>query len=127
MNLLLIPIVAIAGSFVLVVILSILAFRHAKHRRELWHQTARVALENGQPLPPLPGLERHDDPASDIRTGLILIATAGGIYLAFSTFMQPLRFVAAIPGFIGIALILNALSGVWLRRRSTHAASHAEP
>ncbi len=121
MTLFVIPLVAIAGSFLLLAMWATLAYRHAKRRQELWHETARVALQNGQPLPPLPQLEKRDEPATDIRTGLILIAAAGGIYTAFAAFVQPLKFVAAIPGFIGIALILNALLGVWLRKPANAA------
>ncbi len=38
--------IALAG----VVVVCSLYFQH--RRREMWHETARVALEKGQPLPP---------------------------------------------------------------------------
>ena len=55
------------------------------HRRQaLWHETARIALEKGQPLPPLPNDEpaqSHEDKKNDFRGGLVLIAVGAGLYL----------------------------------------------
>lgn len=83
------------------------------HRRtEQWHQTARLALEKGQPLPtPPPEESEPKDPrreaADDIRSGLILIAVGLGLYLFLSHFVSHgLGAVGAIPGFIGIAMLL---------------------
>ena len=37
--------------------IAISAMYFKNRQRELWHETARVALEKGQPLPPMPDSE----------------------------------------------------------------------
>ena len=91
------------------------------HKRQaLWHETARIALEKGQPLPSMPdeqeARQERENKANDFRTGLIMIAIGAGLYLFFlSLFGGWMRYVGAIPGFIGVALLiyatLNALFG----------------
>jgi hypothetical protein len=108
----LIAICAILGGLTFTILLIAFGLKFAQRRQELWHETARVALEKGQPLPPLPAdmrREKHPDQNSDFRAGLVLFATGGGLYLFFATFLPPLRYVAAIPGFIGVALLLYAI------------------
>ena len=87
-----------------------------KHRQQhLWHETARLALEKGQPLPapaagsfPAPGDARTG--RNDVRTGLILIAVGIGIAVFFrSVGSRDASGIGAIPGFIGIALLLFGL------------------
>ena len=90
------------------------------HRRQaLWHETARIALEKGQPLPPLQD-EPADEPdvreKNDFRAGLVLVAVGAGLYLFLNALIGPaFGLVGAIPGFIGLALLLyaslNALFG----------------
>jgi len=106
-----IAISAILGGLTFTILLIIFGLKYVQRRQELWHETARVALEKGQPLPPLPAdmrHEKHPKQHSDLRTGLIMVATGGGLYLFFYTFLPALRFVAAIPGFIGIGLLFFA-------------------
>ena len=96
-----------------VVVVCAMYFRH--RRREMWHQTARLALEKGQPIPPQPAGEvrlqfRAERERNDVRAGLILIAVGAGIYLFLRTGGDSrLGIVGAIPGFIGVALLLNGL------------------
>jgi hypothetical protein len=88
----------------------------AHRRRELWHQTARLALEKGQPLPP--PLE-HDEtgqhrrpssPHRDFRAGLILIGLGVGLYLFLEQkHGDGMGYVGAIPGLIGVALIISGV------------------
>jgi hypothetical protein len=107
-----IAIAAIVGGLSFSILLIIFGLKFVQRRQELWHETAKVALEKGQPLPPLPAdmrHEKHPDQNSDLRTGLIMIATGAGLYLFLATFLHGLRFVAAIPGFIGVALLLYAI------------------
>jgi hypothetical protein len=115
-----IPITAIAGGLALTGVIIVFGLKFAQRRQELWHETARIALEKGQPLPPLPAdmrHEKHPNKNSDFRAGLILVATGAGLYLFFASFLPALRFLAAIPGFIGVALLLYAaLSALFARK-----------
>lgn len=90
-----------------------LYFRH--RQQELWHETARVALEKGQPIPPMPAPDHDETEASlepksragqDLRAGLILIAIGAGLWFFLGAMGGFLRYVGLIPGFIGIALTL---------------------
>jgi len=94
-----------------------------KHTREqLWHETARLALEKGQPLP-----ERSDPEVqtrvevrsgrNDIRSGLILIAVGFGLAVFFGgVHAREVMGIGAIPGFIGVALLLF---GIFSRKKSS--------
>lgn len=115
--------IALAG----VITVSSLYFQHK--RRELWHETARIALEKGQPLPAIPGDDadkhgplgtRGDRPRErgDLRPGLILIGVGVGLFLFFQGIHGPLAYVAAIPGFIGVALLLNGLIELFTRPKT---------
>jgi hypothetical protein len=95
--------------------IAICGMYFSNRRREMWHETARVALEKGQPLPPLPDAETdattHSNPhRNDVRSGLILIAVGAGLFAFFYGLnARPVAMVGAIPGFIGIALLLFGL------------------
>ncbi|HXA14192.1 MAG TPA: hypothetical protein VNW23_03625 [Opitutaceae bacterium] len=84
-------------------------------RTQLWHETARIALEKGQPLPKTEldcmldkGMTRHRPWGAwrDVRRGLVLIAIGAALYIALP---QDSATWAAIPGFIGIACLLIGL------------------
>jgi len=98
------------------------------HRRQaLWHETARIALEKGQPMPappqsdeerehtPPPGLTAQQweqfrvarERSDGIRNGLILIGVGAGLALMLQD--NHTRYVGAIPGFIGVAMLIHAL------------------
>jgi hypothetical protein len=85
-------------------------------RREMWHERVRIALEKGQPLPPSVEEETpspkasKNEAADDIRSGLICVGVGGGLYLFLGAIGgQALGYVGAIPGFVGIALLLFGL------------------
>lgn len=97
--------------------IAITAMYFHHRRRELWHETARIALERGQPLPP-PDLydqaekeeiEKDRVADHDVRGGMVLIAVGIGLWIMFSGFAPGLRYIGAIPGLIGVALLLYAL------------------
>jgi hypothetical protein len=102
----------------LVFVIAIIAIKkHAEtQRQKLWHETARVALEKGQPVPLVPAFKpeeekkRNESPiARDIRAGLILFAIGAGLYLGSRQIQfGPGLFAFYIPVFIGAALLLNA-------------------
>ena len=83
-----------------------------KHRqRQMWHETARLALEKGQPIPTQGAPDAFRDRPHgggtdlnhhDLRGGLVLMAVGLGLYW----FIGP---VGYIPGFIGVALVVYAL------------------
>jgi len=111
-----IPIVALLIPIVIVPVS--MYFQH--QRRKLWHDTARLALEKGQPIPPEAEMAQNADrrlprPARDLRTGLILIAVSIGLYFGSDDIPglehsgHSFFIGAAIPGCIGLALLLNAL------------------
>jgi len=115
---------AIAGSFVLAIIIVVGGLIFAHRRQALWHETARIALEKGQPLPPLPN-ERDEPqqpgpapgPARDLRTGLICIGAGVGLFLFFDALLgRWMAYVGAIPGFVGLALLLFAILSLAFNR-----------
>lgn len=96
--------------------------------RKMWHETARIALEKGQPIPAAPSdLEEaappkaasaqtathHSSGRCDFKAGLILLAVSAGLYFGFKdlngAFHSMPTFVIYVPGFIGVALLINAL------------------
>jgi len=117
-----VAIIAIVGSFLMGPVVIFIVFQSIQRRHQLWHETARVALEKGQPLPPMPAdvappPPTEIKPSNDIRTGLILIATGAGLFIFLNTLVgRGLGFVGAIPGFIGIALLLFGILNAVLKR-----------
>jgi hypothetical protein len=106
-----VAIAAILGGLTFTILLIIFGLKFVQRREELWHETARIALDKGQPLPPLPSDMRDNEVPNrnnDLRAGLIMVATGAGLYLFFATFLPGLRYVATIPGFIGIGLLFFA-------------------
>lgn len=99
------------------VVISAMYFR--QRRRELWHETARLALEKGQPLPPLDAedareaeqvsVKKSSGPGhSDVRSGLILVGVGIGLWLMFNSLAPDVRMIGAIPFMIGVAQLLYA-------------------
>lgn len=102
-------------------------FQH--RRRTLWHETARIALEKGQPIPePSPdrdeweaGMPGTPDAAERSRQnrvrgmvlgGLINIAVGFGMFIGFRHMPglpAQAAYFGAIPAFVGAALLLGAV------------------
>ena len=135
---LLIPIAAMTLAGVIVV--AGLIFKY--HQRRLWHETARAALEKGQPLPPYPGEQAQDITKSrqkfamsqmaahhrcrrprwrrDLRGGLVLLAIGLAVYFARPPEWTPgWNLAIYIPGFMGGALLLNALFNAIFAQKET--------
>ncbi len=117
-----VAIVSIVGSFLMGPVVIFIVFQSMSKRQQLWHETARIALEKGQPLPPMPAdvappKEEEAKPANDVRNGLILIAVGAGLYIFLDALVgRNLGYVGAIPGFIGVALLLFAIGNAIMKR-----------
>jgi hypothetical protein len=129
-----IPVVAIALGGVIAV--CGMYFHH--QQKKMLHDTARLALERGQPIPPelvseLSDTAHHSSaqrthPRNDIRSGVILIAVGVGLYLFFETMsLHNLRFVGAIPGFIGVALLLLGIFDSLFARKKSAPDGSVQP
>ena len=103
-----------------------------QHRRQkMWHETARLALEKGLPVPDAVDLSSdhtskltpHEKARNRQRglliAGLINIATGAGLFVALQQISPQTSFFGAIPAFIGVALCLSALADIWLTGKSS--------
>lgn len=119
-----IAILAIAGGIVVAVVAIVGGLITANRRQAMWHETARVALEKGQPMPKSPDdeaeeREEKNSEGGDIRAGLILIAVGGGLYLFLSNIGgTKIGYVGAIPGFIGVALLAFGMITLGYKRKN---------
>jgi len=120
---LMIPIVSVIGGCAIAIVAIYLHFR----KQQLWHETARIAIEKGQPVPPMPADDNSIPPTTGSPAeweavkrrqtinglmigGLINLGVGLGLFLLLSRVASNpnLGFIGAIPGFIGIALLLAA-------------------
>jgi hypothetical protein len=105
--------------------MGIAAMYFSHRRRELWHQTTRLALEKGQPLPAMPDeSERRPDPkeetSNDFRGGLVLIGVGFGLFLFLQQVAgRSVGYVGAIPGFIGVALLISGVVRASMARKNS--------
>ncbi len=119
----LIAFVCVIGGLIIGLILPVAAIYFHNRRQQLWHETARLALEKGQPLPSLPdAVSNQKLPGNDIRSGLILIAVGAGLILFF--YNSWLRYLGAIPGCIGLALFLYGALSALFGRKSPSLTDH---
>jgi hypothetical protein len=109
------------------VMIGIVAY--ARHRNgRLRHETIRLAIEKGQPLPPelLDPMIRRDPALRDLRRGLLLLAVGLGacLYLGLSPLPGVHREWAAgfIPGLMGLAYLATWAIG---RRTPAEAGTDA--
>jgi hypothetical protein len=84
--------------------------------RRLRHETIRVALEKGQPVPPdlLEPPRRPPEPLRDLRTGVVLLGVGAGLSAFFyvAAGAHPGAWALGfVPGFVGVGyLVAFALS-----------------
>lgn len=114
---------ALAGML-MAVVFGCLGMYLVHRRRAMWHETARLALEKGQPIPPQPPewgdrQSQSHEKGSDFRGGLVLIAIGAGLFLFLESFIgRNLGYLGAIPGFIGVALLLHGAAAALLRKKT---------
>lgn len=120
-------------GFVLCLLAIMMFFKH--QREKMWHETARLALEKGQPVPSRwnatfgSGRMRGIGPWGcwspwwEIRRGLILLAVSGGLYLSMG---ERTHGWIAIPACLGaVYLVLGLLS--LLRGDPKDSNDHRDP
>jgi hypothetical protein len=106
--------------------MAFLGMYFSHQRQRLWHETARAALEKGQPLPPYgpdpsrsDSADRNGESNHDLRGGLVMIAVGVGIYFFLGAVADSrVANLGAIPGLIGVALILHWLITRMIRRKN---------
>jgi hypothetical protein len=115
---------------VLAFLIALILIRsHYRQRRiQLWHETARLALEKGQPLPPRFGPGVRTNLARwgawrDLRRGLILLAIGGGLFLARP---DGARAWVAVLGCVGTAYLLLGVISL-LRTDKAPASDFRDP
>ena len=121
-----IPVIAIVMTFGMpIAIVAIIQINKARNNAEL-QKTLRMSIEKGQPLPPefVDSIQRAvpkaKNPMNDVRAGLVLLAVAAGLavmdYMSHDYIFGHLSGVAAIPGFIGLALLILGIVGLNTRK-----------
>ncbi|WP_443747745.1 DUF6249 domain-containing protein [Asticcacaulis solisilvae] len=122
----LVPIISVVMVFGMpIAIVFIVQMNKARNNAEL-QKTLRMSIEKGQPLPPefVESIQRSvpkaKNPMNDVRAGLVLLAVAAGLavmdYMSHDFIFGHLAGVAAIPGFIGLALLILGIVGLNTRK-----------
>lgn len=119
-----IAVIAISGGLLVAVVTIVGGLITANRRQAMWHETARIALEKGQPVPKTPDDGEAEDEkekqreGSDVRSGLILIAVGAGLYFFLNALGgAKIGYVGAIPGFIGVALFVFGMITLGFKRK----------
>lgn len=112
-------------------IIAVVSIITHHQRQRAWYEVVRLSIEKGQPLSQLSEFDPKSlasairpvtfsqplrTPRRDLRSALILIAVSAGLYFGFAELnsenIRVFPGFALIPGFIGVALLINALIGV---------------
>lgn len=117
-------VIPVAGLiFAAAIAISAMYFKN--RQRELWHETARLALEKGQPMPPMPGTaeeaeyqpptgvgfaewqeaRRLESRRHELKGGLILIAIGVALFIFLGASAG--RVSGGVLGGIGLALLVS--------------------
>jgi hypothetical protein len=117
----LVPILGIIFGCAVPVSIFGIIFLFIYRSRQETQKTLRMAIEKSDSLPPeflenLKAMQKKPKtPANDIRAGLILMAIALGLvaldFTSHGYVVGHLSGVAAIPGFIGVALLILGVIG----------------
>lgn len=119
-------VIIVVFSLIFGAIMGIAGMIFAHQKQKLWHETTRLALEKGQPVPVDTSEMEPSRPSTgqpeqhDLRGGLVLIAVGVGSYIFLSAIAtHQVALLAYIPGLIGVALIVHWLLMNLLSRNST--------
>lgn len=112
-------------------VIAVTAIITHHQRQRAWYEVVRLSIEKGQPLSQLSEFDPKSQttgvrplrsypplrtPRHDLRAALILIAVSAGLYFGFAELRSENVHIipgfSFIPGFIGVALLINALIGV---------------
>jgi hypothetical protein len=116
----LIPIVAIAAPFLFAFAMVAIGASADARKQKLRHDTIRLAIEKGQPIPAdVLEVDASKKKRDDRRSGLILIAVGVGSFFFLRNFTgfageRGLEWAALIPGLIGVAMLIS-----WALDRAT--------
>lgn len=122
-------VIAVIGFVLIALVVPVAAIYFHHRKRQLWHETTRLALDKGQPAPPMPPEEEEErelkPPAGvsfadwqaakraearshEIKGGLVLVAVGAGLVCFLWSIHSKAIWLGAIPGFIGLALLAHA-------------------
>ncbi len=117
-----IPIVAVGGFFITVIVVIAIIFTTGARKNAERQKTLRMAIERSEDLSPevmnaLQSMQRKPKtPMNDVRAGLILMAVAGGLvlwrFMDHGEIGGGLAGIAAVPGMIGVALLILGIVGL---------------
>jgi hypothetical protein len=109
-----VPVASFIMAFAIVAVALYTGLRKERQRQE----TLRVFLEKGMPIPS--EFLTPKAPRSDLRRGIILIATGVGLSIMFGVLAEPrVASIGALPGLIGVGFLVASK----LERRSESAGS----
>ncbi len=117
-----IPIVAVGGFFITVIVVIAIIFTTGARKNAERQKTLRMAIERSEDLSPevmnaLQSMQKKPKtPMNDVRAGLILMAVAGGLvlwrFMDHGEIGGGLAGIAAVPGMIGVALLILGIVGL---------------
>ncbi len=117
-----IPIVAVVAFFSTIIIVIAIIFITGARKNAERQKTLRMAIERSDNLSPevmnaLQSMQRKPKtPMNDVRAGIILICIAAGLmiwhYLDHGELGHGLSGIAAVPGMIGVALLILGIVGL---------------
>ena len=95
------------GFFAMVATVVWLVFSARERQRRLTHETIRLMIEKGQPVPPELFLDpKIAKPRNDLRRGVLLIAAGFGIVVFFLAHHDRAWSLGVIPLLVGVGYII---------------------
>ena len=99
------------SSFAMIIAIIGIGVSAKVKRNNAWHQTIRLMIEKGQPIPPelLRPQVASRRPRSDLRSGLLFVALGAAVMIAawMGHFQGIVLGLSLVPLFIGIAFLIT--------------------